>query len=161
MPKLSRKDPHSCPMCKYSSTRSNLKRHLTSAGKKGPRCPGLHVVIPANVWEQQILQYYTRDASIPDLSAFVKKSPGRKRKGFSAIKNRRHQKRRLSNDGEISGPGHARLSQDELLELIHHSGDSDMIWLVNTIRNDGGRKFRGAPIEAPQLRRLILVFFLL
>ena len=119
-----------------------MKKHLTSAGKKGPRCPGLRVVILKDVWDERILLHYTSDAPLPDLAEFVKKSPGPKRKSISTINDRRSKKRRLSNDGELSGAGHVRLSQDELLELLHHSGDNDMRWLINKIRNVGCTELR-------------------
>ena len=82
MPYLTRTDVHACPFCQYSSVRTNLKRHLTSAGKKGPRCPGLNQVIPSDVWDNEIVTFYRDDAHVPDLSQFQKgkKSPGPQRK---------------------------------------------------------------------------------
>ena len=46
MPKLHRKEKHTCPICKYSSRRDDMKKHLTVGGKKGPRCTNLNKVIP-------------------------------------------------------------------------------------------------------------------
>ena len=50
MPNLRKNDAHKCLLCDYSSKRGNLKVHLNSTGKKGPRCPGLKVVIPYDIW---------------------------------------------------------------------------------------------------------------
>ena len=71
MPKLKKNDQHHCPLCKFSSVRRHLKSHLTSAGKKGPRCPGLRVVIPVGVWNDQVLPYYTTNAKLVDLSGYL------------------------------------------------------------------------------------------
>ena len=95
MPKLSRKDPHHCPLCDYKSVRSKLKDHLTSTGKKGLRCPGLKSVIPAELWKG-IVSHYTNDAPLPDLSGYTKKKPK-----LSPLKDltpgSRHITRRLKN----------------------------------------------------------------
>ena len=45
---------HNCILCPYKSIRKDMKKHLTSTGKKGPRCPGLKNVIPSDVWVNQI-----------------------------------------------------------------------------------------------------------
>ena len=62
MPILTRKEPHQCPLCPKTAVRSKIKEHLTFPGKKGPRCTALKKVIPVDVWENQILQFYTNDA---------------------------------------------------------------------------------------------------
>ena len=82
MPKLGKNDLHKCLFCDYSSPRRTMKIHLASAGKKGLRCPGLRAVIPKDVWTDAFLPYYTANAKMPDLSAFVKKSRGPKKKAY-------------------------------------------------------------------------------
>eukprot|EP00463_Aulacantha_scolymantha_P000942 TRINITY_DN1641_c0_g1_i3.p1 TRINITY_DN1641_c0_g1~~TRINITY_DN1641_c0_g1_i3.p1 ORF type:complete len:75 (+),score=2.07 TRINITY_DN1641_c0_g1_i3:135-359(+) len=72
MPKLNRDEEHKCPLCPYSSQRKNLKTHLTTAGKKGPKCPGLRVVVPKDVWANDIVPYYSNDSPLPDLGGFIK-----------------------------------------------------------------------------------------
>ena len=42
---LKKADMHKCIFCPAKLIRTNLKRHLTSAGKKGPRCPDLKKVV--------------------------------------------------------------------------------------------------------------------
>ena len=81
MPNLKRNGDHDCPFCQGSFPRKHLKRHLTSAGKKGLRCPALKEVIPSDVWANVILPHYVADAKLPDLSKYaeVKKSTGKKR----------------------------------------------------------------------------------
>ena len=80
MPYLKKNDDHVCPLCPYSTIRKHMKHHLTTAGKKGPRCPMLKKVIPSDIWENQILQYYKNDAPPPDLSYFKSTPLKRKRK---------------------------------------------------------------------------------
>ena len=67
--------------------RSLIKEHLTVSGKKGPRCPGLKKVIPVDVWVNDILPHYVSDATLPDLSSYASKSPGRPKKQFKDIKH--------------------------------------------------------------------------
>ena len=56
--------------------RKVLKLHLTKTKKGGkPRCPGLKAVIPSDVWVNGILPHYKNDASLPDLSLYMKKAP--------------------------------------------------------------------------------------
>ena len=57
---------HQCILCPYKSIRKDMKKHLTSAGKKGPRCPCLKKVIPSDIWTQQILPHYTENFIILD-----------------------------------------------------------------------------------------------
>ena len=76
MPRLLKTDLHSCLYCKYQSVRSTMKKYLTSAGKKGPRCTGLRKVITDGLWKQ-ILSHYIDDTPLPDLSGYCKRSPGR------------------------------------------------------------------------------------
>eukprot|EP00463_Aulacantha_scolymantha_P000032 TRINITY_DN1014_c0_g1_i1.p1 TRINITY_DN1014_c0_g1~~TRINITY_DN1014_c0_g1_i1.p1 ORF type:complete len:113 (+),score=20.92 TRINITY_DN1014_c0_g1_i1:202-540(+) len=68
MPKLPRNDPHQGPISGYVSIRCNLKQHLTTAGKKGPRCPQLKTVIPPAVWTKKLIPYYAKNGPRPDLS---------------------------------------------------------------------------------------------
>ena len=77
---LKASDLHQCILCPYKSIRKDMKKHLTSVGKKGIRCTGLKKVIPSDVWENQILQFYTNDAPRPDLNQFMRKSPKGQRK---------------------------------------------------------------------------------
>ena len=63
-------EKHKCIFCPGEFIRTNLKRHLTTAKKNGPRCPGLKKVISSDVWDNQILQYYKNDSPLPDLSCF-------------------------------------------------------------------------------------------
>ena len=72
MPNLTKDNQHKCPLCDYSTKRSDLKRHLTTAGKRGPRCPRLKKVIPSQVWTNEILPYYVTGAELGDLSTYVK-----------------------------------------------------------------------------------------
>ena len=133
-------DMHKCIFCPYKSIRNNLKRHLTSAGKKGVRCPGLKKVIPKDVWVDAVLPYYVMDGPMPDFAAYIKtkRSSGRPQVKFESIKLHHNKKRRLSESGEFDSQGERRLSQDELLELLHCGGDPDMQWLVGVLREKGG-----------------------
>ena len=108
MPKLKRDEEHHCPSCDYSSKRNNLKRHLTIPKADGnPRCPGLSVVVPTDVWVNGILPYYTIGAKLTDLSEFslTKAPPGRKRKKKMAEMCNYDKKRRLKSDGIIDASG--------------------------------------------------------
>ena len=63
-----------CLLCEYSSKRGNLKVHLTKANKNGTlKCPGLRVVIPSDVWANEIMPHYTKDRPLPDLSRYANK----------------------------------------------------------------------------------------
>ena len=73
-------EKHKCIFCPGEFIRPNLKRHLTTAKKNGPRCPGLKKVISSDVWDNQILQYYKNDSPLPDLSCFKSTPLKRKRK---------------------------------------------------------------------------------
>ena len=145
MPTLKANDQHRCPLCGYSSKRNHMKSHLTITGKKGPRCPSLSTVISPAVWTKQFIRYYTVDGPLPDLTAYAKKSPGPARRKFADIRQLHNKKRRLSADGEIRSDGVPRLSQDELLGLLHCGGNPDMQWLVGVLREkDGCAKLREA-----------------
>ena len=76
MPYLKKNDDHVCPLCPYSTIRKHMKHHLTTAGKKGPRCPGLKKVIPSDVWKKDILPHYVSNAKLPDLDMFRKTLEG-------------------------------------------------------------------------------------
>ena len=99
MPKLTKNDPHQCPFFKFCSKRANLKRHLSTEGKKEPRCTGLCVVIPNDVFVKDILPHYTRDRKLPDLTMYTLKSPGRPKKQLKDIKHKNSKKRRISSEG--------------------------------------------------------------
>ena len=86
-------DMHKCIFCPYKSIRSNLKRHLTSTGKKGVRCTALKNVISLEVWTNGILPHYSKNASMPDLREYKKQSP-RKRKKLKALGSRKQMKNR-------------------------------------------------------------------
>jgi len=86
MPKLRKNDVHKCPLCGYSSERGNMKKHLTTAGKKGPRCHGLRVVIPNHFWENEILPFYRDDGKFPDLLQISSPTIAMKRPVFNKIK---------------------------------------------------------------------------
>ena len=87
MPKLKSRDKHSCFIChQIFAARFPLKDHLIKLSKdKKPRCPALKTVIPSDVWENQILQFYTNDAPLPDLSGFKSTTLKRKRKKTKMI----------------------------------------------------------------------------
>ena len=72
MPRLKSRDKHSCFICDQIFTaRFHLKDHLIKrSSDKKARCVGLKKVIPSDVWENQILQYYKNNAPLPDLSCF-------------------------------------------------------------------------------------------
>ena len=123
------------------AARFHLKDHLIKLSKdKKPRCPGLKTVIPSDVWTKECIPYYTMDGPKPDLSAYTKSSTrcGRPRVDFTHIKRRDNKKRRLSESGEVDSQAGVRLSQEELLELLHSVGDSDMKWLVGMVSKKGG-----------------------
>jgi len=65
-------DMHKCIFCPCKSIRKNLKRYLTSAGKKGPRCPALKKVIPCDVWTNNILPHYSENAPMPNIDGYKK-----------------------------------------------------------------------------------------
>ena len=90
MPQLTKTEKHTCLVCqKLISNRGNLKQHLTlpRTSDKKPRCTRLVKVIPGDVWVNDILPYYSTDATLPDLPEYVevkksqaKKFPGEKKK---------------------------------------------------------------------------------
>ena len=52
--------------------RFHLKDHLIKLSKdKKPRCTGLKKVIPDDVWDEEVLPYYTNDSQMPDLSTYA------------------------------------------------------------------------------------------
>ena len=95
MPSLKSTEDHTCFTCKHSyGMRKALKLHLTKTKKDGkPRCPGLRVVIPPDVWTQEIIPHYCRDAPMPNLGMYQKQTP-RKRKKFKALGSRKQMKNR-------------------------------------------------------------------
>ena len=95
MPRLKSTDTHDCIICGVSyKRRPDLRKHLTSLTKKGkPRCPGLKVVIPSDVWTQEIIPHYCRDAPMPNLGMYQKQTP-RKRKKLKALGSRKQMKNR-------------------------------------------------------------------
>lgn len=145
MPRLTKTDKHNCFLCSHTFMRKHLKMNLTFPGKKEPRCTALKSVIPFDVWNNQIHPYYTNDAPMPDLGPFknsTTKSPGKTKMGFKNIKDRRNKKRRMRVEREITDSGKTRLSQAELLELLHHTGNADFRWLVNEIQQHGASEIR-------------------
>ena len=119
MPKLNWDDEHKCPMCTYSSRRNDLKRHLTSVGKKGPRCAGLKKVLSTDEWNQKILPHFRDNAGLQELPSYKLKSPRgkRKRKPIKEIP-RQDRHKRLSRDGFIDETGDCKFSEGELLEML-------------------------------------------
>ena len=73
MPKLKSRDKHICFMCQQIfGARFHLKDHLIKLSKdKKPRCTGLKKVIPDDVWDEEVLPYYTNDSQMPDLSTYA------------------------------------------------------------------------------------------
>ena len=49
MPRSRRNEKYKCLMCARPSRLDHMKIHLTCAGTKGPRCPGLKKVIPSDI----------------------------------------------------------------------------------------------------------------
>ena len=85
MSSLKRTDVHTCPFCQYSSIRKHMKTHLTTPGKKGPRCKGLNTSIPADIWKDNIVPYYTTGTPLPDVSPYRKK-----RRSYGPAKRKLH-----------------------------------------------------------------------
>ena len=104
------------------------------------------------------------DGPIPDVSAYMKKSPGRPRGKFTGIGQHQHKKRRLSADGEIDCHGGTRLRQDELLELLHCGGNPDMrrsregVVIMDGFCADLTHCGGGAKIKKRKIRVLLVKF---
>ena len=132
MPELRSLDAHNCILCSQSfASRARLKDHLIKAKKNGkPRCAGLKVIIPADVWKTQFLPYYTANKPVPNSSEFTIRKRGRPSMSPQQLQASPKLKRRLSKDKEIKGKCQTRLSQDVLLELLHKCGNHDMKWVI-------------------------------
>ena len=155
MPTLKSNEDHKCPACMYAARRARLKTHLNKANNDGtPKCPGLKKVIPSDVWENQILQFYTNDAPRPDLNQFMRKSPKgqRKRKPIQQLP-KCNVRKRLKRDGLIATTGECKYSKGELMEMLFMQCDNDERWLLNAWKN------RGAILKIPIREALELKIF--
>ena len=84
-----------------------MKLHLTTAGKKGPRCTGLRKVIPVDVWSNDIVPHYVFDGKSPDLSEYT--HTGRPRLEWSDASTRTKRRRSSEIEGALdkfSGESH-------------------------------------------------------
>ena len=114
---------HQCPYCGYRAKGSDLKSHFTKPKKKGPRCAGLRVVVPIDVWNKQILPHYMSDAKFPDLSKYVK--TGRPRSSWSDASS--PTKRRRTQEIEKTLAKFSNESQEFILNAIRRSSDNKVV----------------------------------
>ena len=117
-----------------------MKRHLTSTGKKGPRCPGLKRPLSPKEWQESILPYYVDNAELPNLPTYKKR--GRPRVNKMSDIPKRSRRKRLSSDGLLSDDGVPTLSRDTLLEMLRQLEDPDGRWILRTWEKLGSKGFR-------------------
>ena len=94
----------------------------------------MKVVIPSDVWKNQIVPYYSTDMKLPDLSSYMKKpssSPkGRKRTKVMEDMNNDARRKRLLSDGLLTVEKKTTLTRGQILESRRTIEDADGRWIL-------------------------------